>query len=273
VAAGKGRSGTSAKGSNRRAQGGTAKRSAAKKSAAERRAGGKAAGGGTSKRRATENGLTVLRPVGLSEDGHSVILAPRAGGKGTYRVPIDDRLVAQLVAARDLLEASPPPVVPRAGGVVPAAESKLTIKEIQALLREGRTVESIARKAGVDPTWIERFEGPIVWERDGMARRTQRSTLVRSRRGPSELPLGEAVVANLRRRRVAMTEEQIEAGWDSVKETRTGTWRVRFAFTSRGRPRVAEWRFDPETSSVAALNELANELGWLEPRRRRRSSR
>lgn len=226
----------------------------------------------TAAKRAT-NGLTVLRPVGLSEDGRSVILAPRAAGKGTYRLAIDDRLVAQLVAARDLLEepaAAPPP---RPETVVPAAESKLTIKEIQALLREGRTVESVARKAGVEATWVERFEGPIIWERDGMARRTQRSTLVRSRRGPSELPLGEAVAANLRRRRVAMTEEQIGAGWDSVKEARTGTWRVRFTFTSRGRARVAEWRFDPETSEVAALNELANELGWIEPRRRRRSSR
>jgi hypothetical protein len=213
--------------------------------------------------------------VGLSEDGHSVILAPRARGKGIYKVAIDDSLVAQLIAARDLLEASPPPTpsAPARHAIVPAAESKLTIKEIQALLREGRTVESVARKAGVDPTWIERFEGPIVWERDGMARRTQRSTLVRSRRGRSESPLGEAVVANLRRRRVAMTEEQIEAAWDSVKESRTGTWRVCFTFISRGRSRVAEWRFDPETSEVAALNELANELGWVEPRRRRRSSR
>jgi hypothetical protein len=109
--------------------------------------------------------------VGLSEDGHSVILAPRARGKGIYKVAIDDSLVAQLIAARDLLEAPPPPTpsAPARHAIVPAAESKLTIKEIQALLREGRTVESVARKAGVDPTWIERFEGPIVWERDGMA--------------------------------------------------------------------------------------------------------
>jgi hypothetical protein len=221
----------------------------------------------------TKNGLTVLRPVGLSDDGQAVVLARRAGSKGTFKIAIDDSLVAQLIAARDRLESSAPAPAPAPARVAAhAAESKLTIKEIQALLREGRPVEAVARKAGVDPTWVERFEGPIVWERDGMARRAQRSTIVRSRRGPSELSLGESVVANLRRRRVAATDDQVEAGWDSVKETRTGTWRIRFTFTSRGRARVAEWRFDPETSDVTALNELANELGWVEPKRRRRSS-
>ena len=222
----------------------------------------------------TKNGIVTLRPVGLSEDGHSVILATRAKGKGTFKVAIDDSLVAQLVAARELLESRPEPEpAPKSRPPAPAVESKLTIKEIQALLREGRTVESVARKAGVDPSWVERFEGPIVWERDGMARRAQRSTLVRSRRGPSDLPLGESVHANLRKRRSAMSDEQIEAGWDSIKETRTGTWRVRFTFSSRSRARAAEWRFDPETSQVHALNESANELGWVEPKRRRRSSR
>jgi hypothetical protein len=227
--------------------------------------------------RAPKNGLTVLRPVGLSDDGRSVILDTRTRGKGSFRIAIDERLVAQLVAARERLDSVPEPVsaepVPPPTARVPAAESKLTIKDIQAFLREGRSVESVARKAGVDPSWVERFEGPIIWERDGMARRAQRATLVRSRRGPSEFPLGESVEVNLKRRRIAISQEEVDAGWDSVKELRSTTWKVRFTFTSRSRARVAEWRFDPETSEVTAINELANELGWIEPKKRRRSSR
>lgn len=69
-----------------------------------------------------------------------------------------------------------------------------------------------------------------------------------------------------------MTEEQFRDAWDPVKE-RGGAWRIRFSFTGRGRVRTAEWRFDPEGSEVVAVNDLANEVGWIEPRRRRRSSR
>jgi len=69
-----------------------------------------------------------------------------------------------------------------------------------------------------------------------------------------------------------MTEEQFRDSWDPVKE-RSGAWRIRFSFTGRGRARTAEWRFDPESSEVVAINDLANEIGWIEPRRRRRSSR
>jgi len=201
-----------------------------------------------------------------------VILAPRARGKGAFRVPIDDRLVAQLVAARDRLAETPEQPPRDAERTRPGAGSKLTIKEIQALLREGRSVASVAKKAGVDESWVERFEGPIVWERDGIARRAQRATLVRSRRGPSEHTLGESVALNLRRRGVVMTEEQFRDAWDPVKE-RSGSWRIRLSFAGRGRVRTAEWRFDPEGSEVVAINDLANEVGWIEPRRRRRSSR
>lgn len=215
--------------------------------------------------------MATLKPVGISDDGTEVILARRAAGKGSFRVKIDDALVEQLVAARDVVFAErdeTQAAVPKPKQ--PPPESKLSIKEIQSLLRQGRSVEAIARKAGVDPHWIERWESPIVWERAGIAARAQRATLARSRRGPSGLPLGEAVEANLRRRKVGIDPATWADSWDSVRDPRGNSWTVRFTFTSRGRPRVAEWRYDVDSEEVTAKNELASELGWVEPRRRRR---
>lgn len=219
----------------------------------------------------TKRRTTTLKPVGVSDDGTEVLLAPRTGARPAFRLRIDDSLVEQLVAAKDLVaRTAGPEAAPRAAESV---TSLLSIKEIQSLLRQGRSAAAIAKKAGVDPTWVERFEAPIIWERAGMAQRAQRTTLVRSRRGASELPLGEAVEVNLRARRIALNPDQIAAAWDSVKDARGGTWTVRFAFPSRGRSRIAEWSYDPEADEVHALNELASELGWVEPTRRRKTTR
>ncbi len=236
-----------------------------------------------------DNGAVTLKAVAVSDDGSELILARRANAKtGNFRVAIDDVLVEKLQeASRKAAEAElepeerepiepeadldahgeelPPPRTPR-------PDSKLTPKEIQALLRQGRSVASIARRAGVEAEWVERFEVPIVWERAGMAARARRATLHRARRGPSALPLGEAVDANLHLRRVQMTPGEIDDAYDAVRHPKTGIWKVRFTFDSRGRSHVAEWSYEPESNELHALNTLAAELGWIDPRRRRKSS-
>ncbi|MGH2695056.1 MAG: septation protein SepH, partial [Actinomycetota bacterium] len=125
-----------------------------------------------------------------------------------------------------------------------------------------------AKRAGVDPAWVERFEGPIVWERAGMATRAQRARLVRPRLGTSSLSLGDAVRANLRRRKVTVPPEQLDAAWDAVRRARGRKWVVRLALPGARRG-LAEWEFDSESERLTALNHLAAELGWVEPRRRR----
>lgn len=215
----------------------------------------------------------TLKPVGVSDDGRALILARRAGSRqGAFRLAIDPALVAQLEVARERARAARPAeaevrLLPRPVLV----ESKLSPREIQALLRRGQSVASIAKKAGVDEAWVGRFEGPIVWERVGTAQRAQRATLTRSRRGTSRLPLGEAVRAHLKQRRAGLTPEQIDDRWDSVRKPKGNRWVVRFTYPSRGRDRVAEWDFDPATGKVHALNDLAAEIGWVEPRTRHKA--
>ena len=215
----------------------------------------------------------TLKPIGVTDDGRALILARRAAAKqGAFRLAIDEALVAQLEVARARVRATPPAeskvrLLPRPILV----ESKLSPREIQALLRRGHSVASIAKKAGVDEAWVERFEGPIVWERAGAAQRAQGSRLTRPRRGTSRLPLGEAVRAHLKQRRAGLTPEQVDDRWDSVRKPKGNRWLVRFTYPSRGRDRVAEWDFDPATGKLTALNDLAAEIGWVEPRTRHKA--
>jgi hypothetical protein len=230
-----------------------------------------------------------LKAVGVSEDGLSLILATRANARaGPYRLAVDESLLVQLEEARTRVLAAKEKQVAQAEAAVatetpeaPASseelappepvkvESKLSVKEIQAYLRQGRSVPSIAKKAGVEEAWIERFEVPIVWERAGMASRAQRATLVKSRSGASALPLGEAVQANLKARRIHISPDAYNAAWDSTRHPKTGKWTVTFTFTSRRRPHLAQWQYDTESLDVHPLNKLAAELGWVQPRRRR----
>ena len=213
-----------------------------------------------------------LRPIALSDDG-SLVLATRANAKtGAYRVPVDDVLL-ELVRASQARVPEPQPEpeprgVPAPPPPEPRVDSKLSPREIQALLRQGKSITSIAKKAGVGAEWIQRFEGPIAWERAGMATRAQRSTLVRARRGPSKLPLGEAVAANLRTR-VAGTDGHGHEEWDAVRHPRKKTWIVTCSFMTRGKPAGVRWEFDPETEEVTALSNLAGDLGFVAGRKRK----
>lgn len=211
-----------------------------------------------------------LKPTGVNEAGTEILLAPGSGRRATHRLPIDSELVdalehahaarARTRAARAQAELPPP---------VESVESKLTVREIQSLLRQGRPVAAIAKKAGVEEAWVRRWEGPIVWERAGAATRARRATQRRPRGGPSKAPLGEAVLINLKKRGVALDPEAFDAGWDSTKKTRGNNWIVTFTFDQRKRQRTARWDFDPEADTVKPLDELAASLGWVERTRRR----
>jgi hypothetical protein len=148
-------------------------------------------------------------------------------------------------------------------------ESTLTVAEIQNLLRQGRSVSAIAKKAGVDPEWVERWEVPIVWERAGMAAKARRVHLKRTRGGESRVPLGEAVTANLKRRGLKIDAAGSDAGWDSTKKPRSPRWVVTFSFPARGREQTAHWDYDPEADTVTGADKLGTELGWIPPIRRR----
>ncbi|MFN2526194.1 MAG: septation protein SepH [Actinomycetota bacterium] len=216
----------------------------------------------------------ILKPVGVTDDGRAVILARRAGSRhGDYRLALDKALVKQLdaaarkrAAARRAEEEQAAPI--ESPEPEPRLESKLTPKEIQALLRRGKSVSSIAKRAGVDAAWVERFESPIIWERSNMANRAQNARLTKARSGTSKLALGEAVRANLRRTAPALGSREIETGWDSVRHPRRNTWIVSFTWSGPRSIKTARWEYDPASEHLDALDKAAADIGWAARARR-----
>ena len=202
-----------------------------------------------------------LRVIGSSDDFEELILSNKPRGKtGSHTVPIDKRLLDVLQKAvygrRD--SARVKPVVPEK----PEIESKLPLKEIQQSLRAGQSPAQIARAAGVSEEYVEQFLTPVLYERAGVIADAQALFQEKARLGPSSLPLGEAVAANLTSRRVRLDEEGLADAWTATR--REGErWVVSLTFSFRGRARTARWRFDQRTHSLEPANKLAVDVGWI----------
>ncbi|HEX9694930.1 MAG TPA: septation protein SepH [Actinomycetota bacterium] len=218
--------------------------------------------------------MIKLRLIGSSADlKHLVYSNKRTGKKGSHLVAIDDGLfdvLEDVVRRRRRGEAgddednTPRPVAPR-------VQSKLPPREVQRLLRAGRTPEQVAKAADVPIAWVEQFLVPVLYERQGMVREAQRAWLSKQRLGESGLSLGEAVVANLRSRHVRLGEGAVAGAWDATR-TEGQPWTISLRFRFRGREQRATWKYDPARRSVTAANRLAADLGWVAPGRRVRTA-
>lgn len=138
----------------------------------------------------------------------------------------------------------------------------LSPKEIQAELRAGRTVQEVARMAGTDASWIERFLSPILAERKGIVDLVLAGTLSRPRRGKSGCNVGEAIAANLAERSIVLAPDSLAEGWSVAR--RNGRWEVTFRVPLRNQEKDAEFAYEPE-SGVTALNPTALQIGWRSP--------
>ena len=138
--------------------------------------------------------------------------------------------------------------------------SQLTPKEIQAQLRAGRSVQEVSRMAGTEPGWIERFLGPIIAERKGIVEAVKAGVISRPRRGRSATTVGDAILANLRERRIHLSAEALEDGWRAVRGA--AGWEVSFRYLVRGQLKEAQFAFDVDSRTVVATNPMATQIGW-----------
>ncbi len=143
------------------------------------------------------------------------------------------------------------------------ARSNLTPAEIQTLIRAGRSVRTVAERAGTSTAWIRWLAEPVEQERMGIVGQALQQRQVRARLGTSAEPLGEAVVGNLRARGVISPERVVEEGFSALRDGRE--WKVRLSYAHRGRRLSAAWSFDPVSKEVVPTNALATRLGWREP--------
>lgn len=216
--------------------------------------------------------------LGFTQDLKGVVFSERRGGRtATFWVPVDETFLGAVEklgrARRDRRQPAGPdehgvaapgrPLSPAVGRSEPS--TRIPASEIQQLLREGRTVDTVAKAAKASRAWVERLAEPVSTERAGVIRLAQRAYMPRSRLGRSGLPLGQAIRQNLEERRATVgTLEALDDGWET-RATRSGPWRVRLKFTHRGSRRVAEWDYVKSTGQLTARNRLATELGWWPP--------
>ena len=206
--------------------------------------------------------MRKLRVIGSSPDFDELILSNKPRGRaGTHAVAIDRKLLDVLQKAvygrRDAAKSE--------RGHAPArieSESKLPPREIQRLLRAGQSLGQVARQSGMTEEYVEQFLTPVLYERAGAIQDAQALFQEKARLGPSSLPLGEAVAANLTARRVSLDEEAFADAWTASRQEGQ-PWVVGITFPFRGRARTARWRFEPRARTLEPANKLAADVGWI----------
>ncbi len=180
--------------------------------------------------------MQELRVIGV-EDGALLVTSD----DGTrFRIAIDDAL-------RSRVRQSPSDA---------GAARRLPPKDIQAHIRSGMSAEDVASVTGAPLEYIQRFEGPVIAEREYViesALAVPVHTAADTEIGEPPSTFGTAILSRLHE--LGATGER----WASWKEEGHG-WVVKLSFVAETIDRDARWRFDPRKSALAPLNTEAETL-------------
>jgi len=211
-----------------------------------------------------------LHLVGFTTDQDGLILSARKGARsGGYTLVLDDNLAQ---AVEDLRAKQEELAI--AEGRADRADrvtSRLPVSEIQARLRRGRSLKDVAKEAGVDTDWIERFAAPVFAEQAEVIARVQSGRLQRARLGPSAVTIGEAITRNLAERDVMLSPDETARAW-TTHQRADGRWVVRFTFPYRGRNRILRFEVRPN-GDIAAGDAFTSQLSYVTPSKRRPAPR
>jgi hypothetical protein len=181
--------------------------------------------------------MVELELVGIHADGEHLILIGPDGER--HRLPIDDALRAAVRRDRPQLEKL-------------RSDSALRPRDIQILIRAGASAEDIAGESGLAIEQIRRYEGPVIAEREHVARRARMLTIGRESGAPQ---LGDLVVDRLAARGV----DADSIDWDARRRG-SEPWELVARFFAGDRDREAVWQVDLSSSMVSALDD---ESRWL----------
>ena len=181
-----------------------------------------------------------LALVGVHDDGDHLLLAGPSGQK--FRLRVDDALRAAVRSDRV-----------RLSQLQLESEGRLRPREIQARIRAGETAEEVAATAGIPLAHVQRYEGPVLAEREYIAQQA-RAVPVR-RHGSSDQTLGALVAERLMQREI----EPAEGIWDAWRAD-DGSWTITLGFVAGTKARQARWSFNPTVRHVTALDDEAR---WL----------
>lgn len=174
-----------------------------------------------------------LRLIG-TEDGALVLV----GDDGVrYRVTIDDELKSTVRLA-----------MPERSG-----ERRVSPREIQVMIRGGQSAQQVADATGAPLDYVQRFEGPVVAEREFIVSSAQ-GVPVRTAldADPDGSTFGEIISSRLE------TMSAAAEAWTSWKEE--SGWIVAVTFTVDEVEHDARWQFDPKRSALSPANAEAIRL-------------
>jgi hypothetical protein len=186
--------------------------------------------------------MRMARPLGLTEDGASLLVVTDDGEQ--IVVPVDERLTAALRGDR-----------PRLGQLEIDMESQLRPREIQARVRAGETIESVALAAGVPVDRVEPYAAPVLAERAHVVGMAVAGTVRRRSEAASTRGLKATVAMRLLQRGLDIDE----VDWDAWKRP-DGRWVVQASYASGSAPHVATFLFDLQGRFSLADND---ESRWL----------
>ncbi len=210
--------------------------------------------------------MQKLHLVGFTTDHEGLILSARRGARsGSYLLQIDGALEEAVDERRARREEEPEAEDTATSARRSRVESALPVREIQARLRQGRTIAEVARAAGVDADWVERFAPPVLAERAKVIEQVRSVPLRRARLGASVLPIGEAVRRNLADRGVSQTPDEFNAAW-TARQVADGRWAVRYAYHHRGHDQTLRFDLDEASGEVSTADRTSGQLGYVAPR-------
>lgn len=206
-----------------------------------------------------------LRLVGVHEDSEHLLLSG-AGGE-IYRLRIDEAL--RVASSRTPPRQSAPMSQD-------SAPTRLSPKDIQQRIRGGATAEEVAEAAGVPLEHVQRYEGPVLAEREHIAlqaRRVEVSDAIpshdgyRSAFGDDPASLDEMVSHRL----IAMGVDASTLIWDAWRRP-DGQWAVTADFDSSKAPAAgggesapAQWIYSISRKAIQNTNRWAQLLSEMEP--------
>ena len=177
-----------------------------------------------------------LKVIGI-ENG--ALLAASDDGE-RYRIAIDEVLQSRL----------------RQNKPEPQTGPKISPREVQAHIRSGMTADEVATVTGAPLEYIQRFEGPIMAEREHIVASALGVPVHTS--GDVDV-LGEpANFGVVIRERLASLDASGER-WAAWKE-QEGGWIVKLSFTADEIDHDARWGYDPRKHALSPLNSEATTL-------------
>jgi len=186
----------------------------------------------------SQDKATDLRLVGRSEDGQNLDLTDSLGNK--YSIRIGDTLRATVNQ-------------PRLSSVAPIDDRPtISVKDIQARLRGGESMDSISRTTDWPLEKIEKFAGPILQERAYIISQALKTPLKREAGAPT---LEETMWQTLGAHGVEL--EQAE--WN-IHRRPDGQWTIVLHYPSRDGLNTAQWNFDSSRGVLLSEDDSAK---WI----------